>query len=396
MMLGHILKLASRDLRRNIARSLLAGFPIALGGAVIVINGGFFSGMERQLVDHLLIGQTGHLQVRATSAEPVGEFGSAGTIDNPEEVAAVVQRVLPAARIGSAFSSLGMVLGEETGSSRVVLVGTDAEEPGSGAIRLGRRLAEQIEADEGSIVTVTLPNDAGDLNSADLEVAEVLEAGAPWQDYFAYLALADVQELAESGGAVQEIRLHLNDGTYDLEQEATALEDLFAREGLDLDVLTYRESGRFFMGVISTARIQMTVMSLVLLVAVGLTVAGAQLLIVNERRRDVGTMMALGMPRTLVAAVFLVEAVFASVVFGILGAAVGFAVTGLLAQSGLPLPSEGFRWMVGGARIIPVPTLGAIGNTLAGLAAAAAVGGLYPALRASLLDPVRTLSETPQ
>jgi putative ABC transport system permease protein len=137
-------------------------------------------------------------------------------------------------------------------------------------------------------------------------------------------------------------------------------------------------------------------MSLVLLIAVGLTVAGAQLLIVNERRRDVGTMVALGMPRSLVAAVFLVEAVIASVIFGIVGAAVGFAVTALLAQSGLPLPSEGFRWMFGGARIIPHPTLGAIGITLAGLAAAAVFGGLYPAVRASLLDPVRTLSETPQ
>lgn len=395
-MLGHILKLASRDLRRNIARSLLAGFPIALGAAVLVINGGFFSGMERQLVDHLLIGQTGHLQVRAKSAELAGEFGSAGTIGEPDDVIAVVQRLLPDARTGSAFTSLGMVLGEETGSSRVVLVGTDAEQPDSGEIHLGRRLAEQIAADEGSIVTATLPNEAGDLNSADLEVAAVMEAGAPWQDYFAYLALADVQELAEAGGAVQEIRIFLDESPHDLEQRAAALEDLLAREGRDLDVLTYTESGRFFMGIVTTARIQMTVMSLVLLVAVGLTVAGAQLLIVNDRRRDIGTMMALGMPRTLVAAVFLVEAVFASVVFGILGAVAGFAVTGLLAQTGLPLPSEGFRWMVGGARIIPLPTLGAIGNTLAGLAAAAAVGGLYPAVRASLLDPVRTLSETPQ
>ncbi len=396
MMLGHIVKLAGRDLRRNLARSLLAGFPVALGGAVLVLNSGFFSGMERQLVDHLLIRQTGHLQIRAKSVEPAGEFGSAGTIDDPEEVVAVAKQLLPEARIGSAFSCLGMVLGEESSSSRVVLVGTDAEEPGSGSIHLGRRLAEQLAADEGSIVTVTLPNEAGDLNSVDLEVAAVLEAGAPWQDYFAYLALADVQGLAEAGGAVQEIRIHLGEGVNDLGEAAAALQRGLEDAGRELVVLTYKESGRFFMGIVTTARIQMTMMSLVLLVAVGLTVAGAQLLIVNERRRDVGTMMALGMPRTLVAAVFLVEALCASLVFGILGAAAGFAITGLLAHSGLPLPSEAFRWMVGGTRIVPHPTLGAIGNALAGLAAAAAVGGLYPAVRASLLDPVRTLSEIPQ
>jgi putative ABC transport system permease protein len=395
-MLGHILKLAIRDLRRNLARSLLAGLPIAIGGAVIVLNGGFFSGMERQLVDHLLIGQTGHLQIRASSIEPAGEFGSAGKIEDPDEVAAVARRLFPEARTSSAFSSLGMVLGEETSSSRVVLAGTDAEEPSSGEIHLGERLAEQLAADEGSIVTVTLPNEAGDLNSADLEVAKILDAGAPWQDYFAYLALTDVQQLAEAGGAVQEIRIHLDGGPHDLEEAAALIENELAGAGRDLDALTYMESGRFFMGIVTTARIQAGLMSLVLLVAVGLTVAGAQLLIVNERRRDVGTMMALGMPRTLVASIFLVEAVFASLVFGILGAAAGFAITGLLAQSGLPLPSEGFRWMVGGARIIPHPTLGAIGTTLAGLAAAAALGGLYPAIRASLLDPVRTLSETPQ
>jgi putative ABC transport system permease protein len=395
-MIGHVIKLATRDLRRNTARSLLAGFPIALGGAVIVINGGFFSGMQRQLVDHLLISQTGHLQIRAGSAGQAGEFGSAGTIEKPGEVIAAAQRLLPEARISSALSSLGMILGEETSSSRVVLVGTDADDPGSGAIRLGHRLGEHLMAEAGSIVTVTLPNPRGDLNSADFEVAEVLEAGAPWQDYFAYMALADVQELTEAGGAVQEIRLHLGDSAGDLEEAAASLRDGLFQEDRERVVSTYRESGRFFMGIVTTARIQMVFLSLVLLVAVGLTIAGAQLLIVNERRRDIGTMMALGMPRSLVATIFLLEALSAALAFGILGAAVGLAITGLLSQTGLPLPSEGFRWMFGGARIIPLPTLGAIGNTLAGLTAAAVAGGLYPAVRASMLDPVRTLSEMPQ
>jgi putative ABC transport system permease protein len=398
MIFNVILKLALRDIHRHTARSLLAGLPIALGAAVIVLNSGLVTGTSRQLVDNLLIGQSGHVQIRAgqiQDALPESEFGSSGRIEHPQEVTALITSLLPEAEISSSYSSLGMVLGEGTSSSRVVLQGV-ADGPGSGMIDLGERLAEQLRASQGSLVTVTLPNGRGDLNSTDFEVAAVLAPGAPWQDYFAYIALGELQELVEAGGAVQEIRIHLSARGPSASEAAARLDAGLQEAGYDLEVLTYRESGRFFMGIVTTARIQMGLMNLVLLIAVGLTVGGTQLLVVHARRRDIGTMMALGMPRALVSSLFLLEGIFAALLFGTLGAAIGFAVTGALAQIGLPLPSEGFRWMVGGSRIFPVATLGAAGKTLCGLIVAAAAGGLYPALGASRLDPAKTIGEMPQ
>ncbi len=108
----------------------------------------------------------------------------------------------------------------------------------------------------------------------------------------------------------------------------------------------------------------------------GIGVMNIMLVAVTERTREIGVRKALGAPRAAILLQFLVEAVLLTAVGGLLGVLAGWGVA-VLVKSATPLPTYVSAWSVA-----------------LGLGFSAVVGiffGLYPAMRASRLDPVESL-----
>jgi putative ABC transport system permease protein len=117
----------------------------------------------------------------------------------------------------------------------------------------------------------------------------------------------------------------------------------------------------------------------VLVVMGGASVASATSANVRERRREIGTLMALGAPPSLVARLFLLKAGWLGLVGGIGGCLVGTTLAVLL----------GPVWA--GVTVSPLPLVG-----LAAVAAAAGVAliaAFWPAHRAASLDPCTCFQE---
>ncbi len=120
----------------------------------------------------------------------------------------------------------------------------------------------------------------------------------------------------------------------------------------------------------------MILISGVSLLVGGIGVMNIMLVAVTERTREIGLRKAVGAPRKAILAQFLAEAIMLTATGGAIGVALGWIIAAGV-RAATPLPTYVSPWSV-----------------VLGLVFSAAVGvffGLYPAMRASRLDPVDAL-----
>jgi putative ABC transport system permease protein len=129
------------------------------------------------------------------------------------------------------------------------------------------------------------------------------------------------------------------------------------------------------------------------LVVGGLGIVNIMLVSVTERTREIGIRKAIGARRTDILMQFLVEAVLITLIGGTLGVLIGWGVTrGLEHEMSFDLPSL-LVWdpprYEGGENYVVTPLWIFVG--LAVSAVTGLVAGVYPAWRASRLDPIEAL-----
>jgi putative ABC transport system permease protein len=103
---------------------------------------------------------------------------------------------------------------------------------------------------------------------------------------------------------------------------------------------------------------------------------------VQERRREIGLLRAVGATRREVFNLFLTESVFVSAIGGVVGLAVGYLATLLLPRAsgmGLDAPPQYSFAFVGVCLLVAI-TVGA-------------VSAMYPAMMAARIQPIRALRE---
>jgi len=401
-------RLAFRNLGRHRKRTLVVGLGVTLGVAAVTIQSGLVAGVQHQMIDSLVVAQFGHLAIvpNAGAGPDSGSDEAPSLIRTTADVNEVVRELVPEARVVPGLSTLGMAFGEISGTGRVVLWGVTDRDPmlddrrtglqgpatvEEGAVYIGAALAEQLEAQEGDLITLSVLSPDGDLDAMDFEIAEVLVPGAPWQDYFVYVRLDQLQFLMGIDRAVASLRLYLDAGIRGADRAAARLNRGFIESAVTVRAVTYEKTGRLYLGIIRASRVQAMVVEIILLVAVALGVASAQILSIHERRREIGTMTALGTSPGSIRLIFLTEGMVLSVIAGLAGAAIGAAITGALGIHGIETGIEAFRWMIGGASLTPRVDASAIGWTMLELIVVVTLSGLYPAWRAAQLKPAIAL-----
>ena len=195
---------------------------------------------------------------------------------------------------------------------------------------LGQALAEAMSIAPGASVTISSLDQKG-----TFLVTGIFESGMYDYDLsFAYTGLATAQWLYDVPDVVTEIGINLQRAA-DTERIAKVFSQRF-----NCLCETYIGRNRTFFTALKTEKIVVSLLVLFILIVAGIGIAGNLMLIVSEKKRDIGILRAMGWSKRQVRNLFLLEGALIGLIGTILGTLAGFVLCRYLDMYPVSVPGE--------------------------------------------------------
>jgi len=424
MMTLRLLAIAFRNLLRAKRRNALAGGSMALGTAALVVSSGLADGITRQLSDNLVAVQTGHLQVvvRPDDFQPQNNPFDAYGQDRLPDAASLARRIEAEGRaagvaravpylfvrgnaVSGSRSSVAWIVGIDPAREPELRAAQPAAEGGflpegdALAVYVSAVAARKLRLGVGDSVSFVVQTPQGAVNSLDATVCGTFRKGAPWYDNAFYVTLEAAQKLVDWPGGATNVKVLLADASpRALERGRRAVAATVAAAaptplpaGAQVKVEDYTQAGRFSYAIIQANQAALVMLSGFLFAAAGVGVVNAMLMSVRERTREIGTMRALGMRRSRVVRLFVLEGAALGVVSAAAGALAGSLVVAWLATHGIPMKAASLAWMAGGDVLYPELRAASLLRSSVSIVLLSTLAAVYPAVSASRLEPREAL-----
>lgn len=365
----NILLIATRNIFRHRARSLITLSAIAFGCVSLIFVGGFFEDILFKMRESYIKAHTGHIQVyRKGFLEEGRRHPYRYLIEKPEAITPLIRQIRGVKTVTKRIEFAGLLSTGETTISCLgqgiepqneptmllseadskktdlpSLAGTIIEkgQPLSNdkpfEVILGRGLAENIGASPGDGLILVGHTIAGSINALDVIVRGVFfTSSKAFDDHFLRLTLSSAQRLLHTN-SVQSLVVQLNH-TEDTQRVKKELVKVFQENAHDMEVKTWDELSAFYTKTKAFFMRLFLVLKLVIAIIVILSIYNTMTMSVLERINEIGTIMALGMKRRNVLKLFLCEGALLGIFGGILGLTVGIGLTTLVSHIGIPMP----------------------------------------------------------
>jgi len=376
-----------------------------IGVAALVITLSVMNGFESEVRDRI-IGADAHIKVTLFHEMPMVEWRAPlDTLRRLTNVVGATPYVQGKGMIRKGTRIEGIVIkgvdpatvGEVGDLPKTIVAGAmifrGNSDPKSGTempgIILGRQVSFRLDATIGDTVILISPAGLTSLLSTPrlmrFNVTGVFETGIyEYDDAFAHVALADAQEFFEFSNAISGIELRLNRMEY-ADRVARRIEEVlrypyFPRTWHDMHQTLFR-----WMKI--EKWLYTILLSLIILVA-AFNIVSSQIMVVLEKKREIGILKAIGATQEVILKVFLFEGLIVGVVGTVLGLVLGWALCraqqtykffslpgDVYFLDSLPVRMQGLDFVVV-ALVAMLLTL---------------LATIYPARRAAKLDPVEAI-----
>jgi ABC-type lipoprotein release transport system permease subunit len=405
-------KLAWRNLWKNQRRTLITMTMIAVGFALALISLGIADGVHNQMIRNAVRLGSGNLTVehRDYPDEPSNDklvVDAAALRDRIREVPGirnVSERIIVMGLIYTADNSAGVaILGIDPASDMSrktlepeIVEGRYLKENEKRGVLIGADLARRLRTSVGGKAVVTAQDASGQISSQLVRIRGIFRTGIDEMDgYLAQVSLPLARELLGVSDGATQLAVFLEN-----EKHQARIKDrieplisgpkakVFDWEDIMPDLVLFVQmdnAGTYiFMGII--------------MVVVALGILNTILMSVLERTREFGLMVALGMaPRRLLGLVVLETAFLSLVSLGV-GAILGFGAHLYLAEYGFDMGfvTQEQLTMAGAvfdsviySELAPARVLLLVGIVFG----VTFLAGIYPAIRAARVDPVRAITK---
>lgn len=407
--MGKFLLLAFRNVFRNRRRTIMTLLMVGGGVAGLLLVGGFFAFMFRGLRESTIRNGLGHIQVFNAEHFRRDEVHVLDTgISNWMQVAQSVRTADHVRGVAPRIEFYGMLsngvkssvfMGSAVdpqaehamGFSPNLAVGRDINANSNGDVEalIGTGVARSMSVKVGDGLTILAVTADGALNGIDVQIVGIVSTGfKDLDDRYLRISLPAAQRLLQSD-RVTNIVVGL-DRTENTDIVAAALaprlaglsQEMTMKKWIDLAAY-YKQVRTLFSGIF-------VFLGVIVFFMVLMSTVNTLLMAMFERTREIGTMLAMGTPRSWIVALFMLEATLT----GLLGAAVGLIAGNLLGMalnaSGLHLPPPPGTSVNMLFKVLHVPSL-MIGTSIM-IVLSLAFASILPAVRASRLQIAEALA----
>lgn len=425
------LQIAVRNLAKHTKRNFFLGSAIAAVTLLLVLMGSLTAGIRAAMFESATTLMTGHVNVGGFYKITSGT--GSPLLNDASKVLAVVRKHVPEldyatarvrgyAKVVSDRASMDMVLGgidiaSEPEFRKVVrvLTGSIDELGRPNTILLFEDQAKRLEVKVGDQLTIVSPTSRGANNTADVRVAAIARNIGLLSSISGFLpsdALRTLYQLKQDTTGA--IHVYLKDPSKSA-QVSARLREVYAQEGWrvmqadpqpywmkfqkvnsedwtgqKLDMTTWEDELSFMNWILTGIAGLTGLLIFVLMVIVVIGILNTLAIAIRERTREIGTLRAIGMQRTKVLWLFLLEALLLGAAGTVGGALAGAGLSWALNAAHLAVP-ESVQMFLMQQHLTLALLPGSIAANVAFITAVTTVASFFPALRAARLKPVTAM-----
>jgi ABC-type lipoprotein release transport system permease subunit len=399
-----LFKIAWRNIWRSKMRTAVLILSIGFGLWAGIFSMGLMRGSTDQRTRTAIETYVSHIQIHNPDyqVERSAEFDIAEPervttfLDTVGAMSAYTQRMLLGAMASTAQGATGVqVLGiDPSAEKRVtnifnkVVEGSYFESDRRNPIVLGHKLAHKLEVKLGSKVVLTFQDRAGDLTAGAFRIVGIFRtANSVWDETTVFVRRSDLAKVFGEE-RIHEIAILLADL-----DASEPVNDSIANQFPDLKSETWGQVSPELGYTNDVLDQTMYIFVLIILLAMAFGIVNSMLMAVLERRHELGMLLCVGMSKSRVFGMVVLETIFIAGVGGPLGLLLALLTISHLGRTGIDLSIIEEALATYGMETVVYPALGASYylNITIMVIVTAIVSALYPARRAVKYDPAEAV-----
>lgn len=403
-----IFKLAFRNIGRNRRRSFLAFISVALSLMMIVCLQGWIEGIMNSMVKNYTKNETGHIRIATRSFDDKSKFHPVTeNISNPQKI---IERVKKNQLLSKEISQISpritfrvllnndgknvaaMAFAGDPENEKNLLMLNDCLLPRSKYISgpretiIGQTIAERLGFKVGDTIKIVASGTDYALRMKKMTVVGIFKTGINALDENAFqLPIESAKELLGMTNSVQQIIVMLKDWRKS-DQVAAQIRLLIPES--DLSVKSWTGIGDYYR-LVKMSEGMYRFIYLVVAFLGAFIICNIMMMVVMERRKEIGILKSMGMTRREVLFLFLTEGVLLGLAGSVLGTSVGWIIITVLGNIGVDITSmmQSMKMPIDNIIYPHISAPAIVGSILLGTLVAAIVS-LLPSRQASSMNAV--------
>ena len=401
-----IISISWRNVWRNKLRSAVIIIATTLGICAGIFSAAFYKGMADQRIEKAIMTELSHIQIHTPEFRNSNEIND--YIPNADQLNEEISKISGIEGVSNRIVIFSMASSAETGSG-VKIIGIDPEKEKSttkiyekiiegeyfgvkrkNQVVIGDKLADKLKVKLNSKIVITLLDVDNNITYGAFRVVGIFNTVNNAFDE-ANIFVKD-KELAKlinfPANACHEIAILASSN-----DEVTTVAQKVEDKAKDLEVMTWLQLSPEMSYLSEVMDLFMYIFIIIILFALLFGIINTMLMVVLERVKEIGMLMAVGMSKLRIFMMILLETVFLSLTGGVFGVLIGVLISKQFETTPIDLSviGEGFTEMGYDPFVYTSIDYPLLINVTILVIITGIIASIYPALKALKQDPSEAL-----